>query len=457
MAKQPTNWYYLMPWHVESPALSGEGFPVDHVVLLDDGVSRMVSIDLLDTGDERLLRSGVRLTCKVQDGKTDWFVWASGWQPWLPADRSTSMSSDAEMPDEVADMVRPFTGGATLSPVARVTRARGRYGLLDGDGQTVAVLHDDRITVRRKGENAGRARELTMDVNALDASERNHVVREIEAVGGVRVETLVDLFARIEQAAPLPAVSAETGAHSTVEHFVSRLLGGRARDLVVAALTVRSAKGSDATPLVGALSEVQAEIGALRGVLDPQWCDAQAALIRRLRRVGAAEVHFRGDFQELLDGMDVASLRPPLGVDGQLPAVGVLTGRLDDSVDELDTLVELALSDQGDADAWAQALAAARRALQRSEVARPLRSRGARTARVLGKVVALLAAAQPTTQTPTPARLAQLSSQEAFALGAAVERSFRASQAAREHFREQWPHRRNQLAKGLSGHEPGRR
>lgn len=367
------------------------------------------------------------------------------------------MSSDAEMPDEVADMVRPFTGGATLSPVARVTRARGRYGLLDGDGQTVAVLHDDRITVRRKGENAGRARELTMDVNALDASERNHVVREIEAVGGVRVETLVDLFARVEQAAPLPAVSAEPGAHATVDHFVSGLLGGRARDLVVAALTVRSAKGSDATPLVGALSEVQAEIGALRGVLDPQWCDAQVVLIRRLRRVSAAEVHFRGDFQELLDGMDLASLRPPLGVDGQLPAAGVLTGRLDDSVDELDTLVELALSEQGDADAWAQALAAARRALQRSEVARPLRSRGARTARVLGKVVALLAAAQPTTQTPTPARLDQLSPQEAFALGAAVERSFRASQAAREHVREQWPHRRTQLAKGLSGHEPGRR
>lgn len=457
MAKQPTNWYYRMPWHVESPALSGEGFPVDHVVLLDDGVSRTVSIDLLDTGDERLLRSGVRLTCRVQDGKTDWFVWASGWRPWLPGDRRTSMSSDAEMPDEVADMVRPFTGGATLSPVARVTRVRGRYGLLDGDGQTVAVLQDDRITVRRKGENAGRARELTMDVSALDAGERSHVVREIEAVGGVRVAALVDLFARVEQAAPLPTTPSKPGAHSTLAHFVSGLLGGHARDLVVAALTVRSANVPDATPFVEALSEARAGIGALRGVLDPQWCDAQLALIRRLHGVSAAEVHFRGDLQELLDGLDAASVRPPLAVDGELPAVGVLTGRLADSVAQLDTVVGLALSEQGDVDSWAQALATARRALQRSEVARPLRARGARTVRVLGKVVALLAAAQPTTQPPTPARLAQLSPREAFALGGAVERGFWASQAARERFREQWPHRSTQLAKGLFGQEQGSR
>lgn len=457
MAKPPTNWYYRMPWHVERPALSGEGFPIDHVVLLDEGVSRTVSIDLLDTADERLLRSGVRLTCRVQDGVSDWFVWASGWQPWLPGDRRTSMSSDAEMPDEVADMVRPFTGGATLSPVARVTRVRGRYGLLDGDGRTVAVLNDDRLTVRRKGENAGRARELTIDVSGLGATERSHVVRQIEAVGAERVEALVDLFARLELAAPLPAAASGPGPHTTSAQFVSGTLTGRVHDLVLAALTVRGATVSDATPLVEVLARTRAEILALSGVLDPGWCDDQLALIGRLADVSAAEVHFRGDFQDLLDHLDAAGLQPPLVVEGDLPAAELFHGRVEDSVSQFDAAVDRALSEQGDASAWAAALDAARFALLSSEVARPLLSRGARTLRVLGKLVALLAAAQPETRTPTPDRLARLSPQEAFALGQAVDRGFEASREAREHFREQWPHRSGQLAKALSAHGSGRR
>lgn len=457
MAKQPTVGYYRMPWHVGSPALSQDGFPIDHVVLQDDGTSKAVSIDLLDTADERLRRCGIRLACTVQEGAAGWFVWADGWQPWIPTDRRASMSPDAEMPDEVADMVRPFARGATLAPVARVHRIRGRYGLLDRDGRTLAALHDDRITVRRKGENADRARELTVDASGLDAALCHRVLSEIEAVGGVPIAGLSDLFTRIERAVPLPDTPRHLDRTTTVRQFAGTLLGSHLHTLLLAALTVRSCADHDTTPFVERLAAVQSALGALRGVLSGDWCDAQLVLVRRLVGLSPGEVHFRGDLQQLLDGLDAASVSPPLTVDPGARAAVVLAVRVDEAVRILDEAVEQALSEQACATAWAQALADARTVLLRADVARPVLPHGPRTLRVLGKIVVLLAAAQSQTQHPAPNELARLSPGEAFGLGQEVQRSFSASQAAREHFREHWPHRSAQLSKSLGREDTGHR
>ncbi|SER76744.1 hypothetical protein SAMN05443377_10983 [Propionibacterium cyclohexanicum] len=450
MAKQPVTGYFAMPWHVEMPIAPAGSPSFGQLVCKDEGVPRQLSVELLDTPDERLRRCGVRFACTTADARVGWFVWAAGWQPWIPAERSASLSSDAEMPDEVAEMVRPFVRGAALSPRTRIVRLRSRYVLQDLDGQCLARILDDRITLRREGESASRVREMTLDTTGLGPARRQGLVAGLEAAGATPIAALSELFSCLEKAAPLPAAPKDAPEEATLAQFVEALFASHLHALLVAALTVRSGVVATTTPLVEALTSLRAALLGLRGVLVEDWRAAQLAVSKTLLGLGVGEVDFRGDFQRLADALDQASLHAPVEMDPATRASALLGQRVRQSVERLDASAARALSEQGGAQDWIVALDSARIALSRAELAHAFLPHGARTLRALAKIVALLACAAPGSPEPSPARLAQLSPQEAFGLGQAVERSFGAGQAGRERFREQWAHRRSQLARSLT-------
>ncbi|WP_415630611.1 hypothetical protein [Propionibacterium sp.] len=473
MVKQPVIWYFRMPWHVEIPVLtncSGDS----RVALLDRGASRSTTMSLLDTPDERLSRAGIRLACQVRSSGTGWYVWGSSWQPWVPADPSSSMSSDSEMPDEIADMVRPFTRGERLVPVMHATRVRGSYELIAGDGAVAALLSNDRITVRHKHEAAGRAHELSVDVSRLDRDTKDRLSGAIEQMGGVRVQGFDDLFSRAGSFLPAAGAGPSYLHKHSIGRFISKMIAARMTQVLVAALTVRSDSGRDTTPLLDSLGRLQSEIGALTGVLDSRWCTERVDTVDGLLSLTAGEVSFTGPLKDLLDALDAASLDPPLVVDDERNAGEVLGGRVGALVDVVRSRIDGALAGSvqlegparneaaldgpavDDIVLWRRALDASTEALRLADLARPALDKGNRLVRVLGKVVALLSAAQPQAKVPTPAQLQALSPAQAFAEGRAVEQAFQACQAGRDEFREQWPHRSAQLAKALGAPEPVR-
>ena len=66
----------------------------------------------------------------------------------------------ADLPEELADMIRPLRRRATLGPVAALICDRREFALRDEDGTTLALLRDDKVTVRRGGLTTARYREV---------------------------------------------------------------------------------------------------------------------------------------------------------------------------------------------------------------------------------------------------------------------------------------------------------
>src|SRR5215475_6788493 len=130
-----------------------------------------LAADYFDTDDLRLIRAGI--TLRRRQGGHD-----AGWHLKLPAGRHTRREirlplgrSTQRVPEELARLVRVHTRGKELKPVARISTARSRQLLLDGDGAVLAEVASDDVTAQAVGD-AGRV-------------SRWHEV-EIELTGGSR-------------------------------------------------------------------------------------------------------------------------------------------------------------------------------------------------------------------------------------------------------------------------------
>ncbi|MDN5985371.1 MAG: hypothetical protein L0H88_06590, partial [Propionibacterium sp.] len=138
MSKKRATWYFQLPWHVESPLLTDIGLALDRVVPRDPEHLPPATVTLMDTADERLQRAGVKVAQQSYGDHGEWFVWGPDWTPWLPAERDDPVGVEAELPDEVADLTRPFRGRNALRPVVVATRMRVRYAVIDDHGTVVA-------------------------------------------------------------------------------------------------------------------------------------------------------------------------------------------------------------------------------------------------------------------------------------------------------------------------------
>ena len=65
-----------------------------------------------------------------------------------------------DLPEEFADLLRPLRRRATLGPVAALNCDRREFALRDDQGTTMALLRDDKVTVRRGGLTTARYREV---------------------------------------------------------------------------------------------------------------------------------------------------------------------------------------------------------------------------------------------------------------------------------------------------------
>jgi CHAD domain-containing protein len=105
-----------------------------------------------DTPDLRLLRAGITLRRRTGGGD-------AGWHLKLPVGKLTreevrlpldgpSSGTRQRVPRELADLVRARSKGAPLMPVACVSTRREIVNLLDGAGQVLAEVADDRVSAQ---------------------------------------------------------------------------------------------------------------------------------------------------------------------------------------------------------------------------------------------------------------------------------------------------------------------
>jgi inorganic triphosphatase YgiF len=174
-----------------------------------------------DTADLRLLRRGI--TARYRSGEAG----ADGWTVKLPGGAATLglarkevsvAASDAAMPPELVDLTRGWALGAPLEAVARLNTLRRSVALLDGDGNSLAVVEDDAVSVLRGERVAARFHELEVELSGDAPAELlETLARRLTDAGAQPVDQVPKLVRALGPAALLPWTFAplEAGAQAT--------------------------------------------------------------------------------------------------------------------------------------------------------------------------------------------------------------------------------------------------
>lgn len=286
-----------MPYSAAAPRMINPSIGLHNLVArAGHNAGYDIDLTLLDAPDHRLIRSGVLLAHRVLDGRGEWYLGAPDWVPLLPKERIDPMSQ-GDLPEELADLVRPFRRRAPLGPVAALRCERREFALRDDHGTTLALLRDDKVTVRRGGLTTARYREVMLTPVGPGLTEEQDfwLCQVLGLAGATRVEKFPRLVNRLGAPSNGPTdfpVPAAPGEAPTFGAFATALLGRRLRELVEADLAVRADRPDGLAALREAAARLEAEVRTLAPVLDPDWVDDLAeelAWVVGLTEAGGAE------------------------------------------------------------------------------------------------------------------------------------------------------------------------
>jgi hypothetical protein len=274
----PGQRYYDMPYSAATPRLTNPDLGLYHLVArAGHNAAYEISVTLLDAPDHRLIRSGVLLAHRVLDGRGEWYITAPDWQPLLPQDRIELMGH-ADLPEELADMIRPLRRRATLGPVAALTCDRREFALRDNEETALALLRDDRVTVRRGGLTTARYREVLITPlgPGLNDEQAAWMDRSLVQVGATQVPRFPQLVSRLGAPATGPTdlpVPGPFDASASFKKFVSQLVALRLRQIVEADLAIRGGDLTAVDRLAEQAARLREELKGLSVVLDPDWVE----------------------------------------------------------------------------------------------------------------------------------------------------------------------------------------
>ena len=269
---------YDMPYSAAAPRMINPDLGLHHLVArVGHNAAYEISVTLLDAPDHRLIRSGVLLAHRVLDGRGEWYITAPDWQPLLPKDHIELMGH-ADLPDELADMIRPLRRRATLGPVAALICDRREFALRDDQGITLALLRDDKVTVRRGGLTTARYREvlITPVGRGLTDEQVAWLDRALAQAGGTHVPRFPRLVSRLGAPATGPTdlpVPGPFDAAAPFRKFVSQLVALRLRQIVEADLAIRGGDLAAVGRLADQAARLRLELKGLSVVLDPEWVE----------------------------------------------------------------------------------------------------------------------------------------------------------------------------------------
>lgn len=337
---------YDMPYSAPAPRLINLEIGLHNLVTrAGHNAGYTIDVTLLDAPDHRLIRSGVLLAHRVLDGRGEWYLAAPEWRPMLPSERVEPMGQ-SDLPDEFTELIRPFRRRATLGPVAALSCERREFALRDDRGTTMALLRDDKVTVRRGGLTTARFREvmLTPTGPGLTDEQAAHVARALANAGATQVGRFPRLVTRLGAPAtgltdfPEPQTF---DANASFAQFVSHLFGTRLHEILLADLAVRTGSGG-AAELADRAAQLRLELAGLSSVIDVgpledldeelEWIVDQARKEVKTPAAGVGDtppgglrLRLRGErYLTLLDRLVSATRAPQLGNASGIQASEVL-------------------------------------------------------------------------------------------------------------------------------------
>lgn len=452
-----------MPYSAVAPRLVNPELGL-HTLVARAGHNAAYEIDvtLLDAPDHRLIRSGVLLAHRVLDGRGEWFLTAPDWQPLLPKDRIEPMGH-ADLPEELGDLIRPFRRRAPLGPVAALRCDRREFALRDDDGTTLALLRDDKVTVRRGGLTTARYREVMVTPvgPGLSEDQQAWVERALLAAGSTVVARFPRLVTRLGAPATGPTDVPELAPFDlagSVRKFLGQLLGFRLRRLVEADLAVRGGDPTGDQGLLGQARQLRAELDALALVVPADWLTELVGELDWLTGEPGAvpdrlSSRLRSErYLTLLDALVTAARAPRLGEAGTAPGHELLTSLLQAAVARAGSAVADAVAAPSAA-AWTSVAASfSRMGAATTLTCYLLPDRAAAVASRLERPRRLLAEVRQASASEQEAaeRAATLSPAEAFAAGRAYEQQAEAARRSQVALARAWAKAERKLARQVA-------
>ncbi len=291
MAKTNPKRFFELPFVVDPPNFEKPDLGLGRVALRGQGYNYEMDVNLIDTPDSRLIRSGVVLAHRVIDGKPEWYLDAPAWGPWLPTSKSEPTTSGPdEVPAQYSRLVRPFRRQSALGQVAEIHSERVEYLLRTPEGERLGKLRDEKVTIKRSGTVASRFREVTLIPDThMTSDQRSFIGASLESVGGKPVDEFPSFVQRL--GAPSTGVTDIPEAEDfdddmTLEGYISAILTSRLRYLVRADLAVRSGSVNDVSGVMLQLRGLLEDISAFASFFDPDWREGFEAMINSILELG---------------------------------------------------------------------------------------------------------------------------------------------------------------------------
>ncbi len=445
MAKRVRAHRFQMPYQVDAPPLTDPEAGIDRVLLRGQHDRRVSTLTLLDTTDERLSWAGVTLAHQVVG---EWVLQARTLTG-CPASRPRASSGD-EIPEEIAEVVRPFRRrNVSVAGIAE------RRVLLDADGIELGQVLDDRVTVRRGGLAVSRQREVSFEpTDAMNLPQRGLIVDRLIQAGGMRVEdfpTTADRLAGLVRAADATD-EMPTPGQASAEEFCEWLFTGRLFALLRADLQVSGGEVPDTAALQSELAELADVVRGLDALVDPAWAaDLVGAIDRVVGQPARHRVRELGEgYLDALDLLASAARVPRLRALPTDEANQPLTARQHlrtDAAQRLDRLVQAvdALTPDADDAAWQHAVDRADDTLRVLNAGVEVLDKVAQRRRRVVKLLSGLVKAVSATPTLGPDALQAMSPAEAFEAGRDYQRAVAQVAEPRRKLLDGWPRVRSKL------------
>lgn len=428
-----------MPYTSEPPPMRSEELGFNRVVERRSA-SQAMDVTVLDTPDNRLLRAGIVVAHRVVDGFGEWYLSSENWDPWLPSEAIEELDATAELPPLIARVIRPFIRRATVGPVATLRCERSGYWLRGAEeGQSLAEIRDERVTVRRAGVTTARYREATITPTVkLSPQQVEFILTSMSLVSATQVEAFPTLQQRLGPPAtgltdfPAPQ-KFRKGAD--LEDFVTAVFAVELRQMVESVLAFEVADEPAVGSLATHLEHVRRDVRGLSTVLEPEWRARMEGLTQRGDDESPRAVVERSI--DVIDALVTAVRAPKLGDASHHSARTLLFNRAERAAFILAERCRT-LTDESTNTEWVAALSAAEQLLTTAEVGAHILGKTGRTVvrrlRLLTDELRGCLALQN-----EPEDIDSLTPQQAYQEGRRVERENCAVVQAREAFVSGWP------------------
>ncbi len=441
---------FELDFDAASPTMTSAAVGIDRVSHLPSEAEHR-DITVFDSEDERLLRAGIVMAHRTVAGRGEWYLAAPSWQPRLPTERVDPLSAKGGLPEEFVRMIGPIIRRAALGPVAALDCDRRDYLLRTHDKVELALISDEKVTVRRDGSTVRRYRQVSMMPTAqMTEKQMESVLAAMQDIHATPVER----FPTMQQRLGPPAtgltdfpLTRPLRSNATMEQLVSAVFTADLWSITVLLLDAGRNRRPHVASLNAQLESVQRDLRGLAHALAPAWREKMETLL-----AGLPFEHLSDAAQVALDVADalVTEVRAPkLGDVGSQEAAPLLLQRAERAaviMAERCGALTVGSTDQ----AWEAALGATEILAVSASVAEPILGKPLRriARRLLAVTEHLRACSSQWDQSEII--LDGMTVEDAYELGRQVERVRASSVTERGRFVALWPDRLDELRRLLS-------